>query len=240
MRRAKWLVPLVAGGLCMIPGNKENSSFPEWGLANFYRHFGSSIRSCMDIINRYGFNSRGIDHVKQNLTKQNQRLKRKGVVGINLGKNKESAVSDYVQGVRELGEYADYLVVNISSPNTPGLRDLQDSESLKNLLIPVMKERDSLVIYTRRTLPLLVKISPDLTDQQRREIAQVVMELCVDGLVVSNTSVSRPKTLIHPAAQIESGGLSGRAIQTMSTDLIRDMYSYTYWSGWCLFWTRRL
>lgn len=126
--------------------------------------------------------------------------------------------------MRTLGPLADYLVVNVSSPNTPGLRDLQGKGELRQLLYKVLKERDALQGGSRP--PVLVKIAPDLTAQDKQDIADVVTELGVDGLLVSNTTVSRPETLQDPQSK-EVGGLSGQPIKDLSTRTVREMYSLT-------------
>lgn len=122
---------------------------------------------------------------------------RTGVLGVNLGKNKttEDAASDYVKGVHALGKYADYLVVNVSSPNTPGLRSLQGKAQLEELLVRVLAARDQVQAQEKRKIPLLLKIAPDLTGDDKQDIAAVALELKLDGLIVSNTTVSRPESL---------------------------------------------
>ena len=144
------------------------------------------------IINRMGFNSGGLDAAIDRL----QRRRRTGIVGVNLGKNRDSgdAVADYAEGIRRASEVADYLVVNISSPNTPGLRDLQRRASLQSLLVPLLRARDE----SRRPVPLLVKIAPDLTPEEREDIASVALAAGIDGLIVSNTTVDRPAGLVSP------------------------------------------
>ncbi|XP_041125243.1 dihydroorotate dehydrogenase (quinone), mitochondrial isoform X2 [Polyodon spathula] len=182
------------------------------------------------IINRYGFNSCGHAVVRERLKArqelQSELTKAGRPLGVNLGKNKLSrdAASDYSEGVRVLGMLADYLVVNVSSPNTPGLRDLQGKEELRHLLDRVLKERDAL--KCERKPPVLVKIAPDLTPQDKQDIADIVTELGVDGLIVTNTTVSRPSTLQDPLRG-ETGGLSGRPLREMSTQTVREMYSLT-------------
>ncbi|XP_041048016.1 dihydroorotate dehydrogenase (quinone), mitochondrial [Carcharodon carcharias] len=182
------------------------------------------------VINRYGFNSHGYVAVKQRLQArleaQEQFTKAGRPLGINLGKNKLSrdAAADYVEGVRQLGPLADYLVVNLSSPNTPGLRALQSKEELRNLLEKVLKERDALKV--NRKPAVLLKIAPDLTAQDKKDIARVVIELGVDGLIVTNTTVSRPQSLQDPL-QIQLGGLSGAPLKEMSTQTVNEMYSLT-------------
>ncbi|KAF6287897.1 dihydroorotate dehydrogenase (quinone) [Rhinolophus ferrumequinum] len=145
-------------------------------------------------------------------------------LGINLGKNKTSvdAASDYAEGVRVLGSLADYLVVNVSSPNTAGLRSLQGKAELRHLLTKVLQERDALKGAQKPAL--LVKIAPDLTAQDKEDIASVVRELGIDGLIVTNTTVSRPPGL-QGALRCETGGLSGKPLRDLSTQTIREMYA---------------
>ena len=150
------------------------------------------------VINRYGFNSDGIDVVQERLAKyKDQKAACGGLVGVNLGKNKlsEDAIADYVQGVNALGEYADYLVINVSSPNTPGLRSLQGRENLKELIEAVLSARNT--NPKTKEIPLLVKVAPDLTMADKNDIAAVANETAIDGLIVSNTTISRPDTLLR-------------------------------------------
>lgn len=177
------------------------------------------------VINRYGFNSEGHEAVynrlKDGVTEQDNCL-----LGINLGKNKSSTdpISDYTQGVEKFSRLADYLVVNISSPNTPGLRDLQGKQKLQNLLDKVIERRDEMEVRK----PLLVKIAPDLTDRDKEDIAAVVTSRkgYVNGLIISNTTVRRPPSLRNPS-KTEEGGLSGPPVRDMSTKTIADMYRLT-------------
>jgi dihydroorotate dehydrogenase len=172
------------------------------------------------IVNRMGFNSGGLDSAVGRL----ERRRHTGIVGVNLGKNRDSsdAISDYAEGIRRASGVADYLVVNVSSPNTPGLRDLQRRTTLRSLLVPLLRERDE----SRRRAPLLVKIAPDLTAEEREDIASVALDAGIDGLIVSNTTVDRPDSLVSPYA-LESGGLSGRPLFAASTALLADMYRLT-------------
>jgi dihydroorotate dehydrogenase len=171
------------------------------------------------IVNRMGFNSTGLDAVVDRLKGRHT-----GIVGVNLGKNRDSsdAIADYAEGIRRASRAADYLVVNISSPNTPGLRDLQRHTTLQSLLVPLLRERDE----SRHRTPLLVKIAPDLTAEEREDIASVALAAGIDGLIVSNTTVGRPAGLVSPYA-MESGGLSGRPLFAASTALLADMYRLT-------------
>ncbi|MFT7810457.1 dihydroorotate dehydrogenase (quinone), mitochondrial [Arapaima gigas] len=182
------------------------------------------------VINRYGFNSCGVAAVHERLktreTTQVHFSQAGHPLGINLGKNRltQDAAADFLEGVQTLGPLADYLVVNVSSPNTPGLRDLQGKEKLRHILRKVLTERDKLP--GGRRPPVLVKIAPDLTKQDKQDIAEVIAELGVDGLIVSNTTLSRPETLKDPQ-RAEQGGLSGAPLRDMSTAMVREMYCLT-------------
>ncbi|XP_025115970.1 dihydroorotate dehydrogenase (quinone), mitochondrial-like isoform X3 [Pomacea canaliculata] len=182
------------------------------------------------VINRYGFNSEGHDAVFKRLRHREAEpvVSERGLMGVNLGKNKLSGhpVSDYVTGVRIFGKVADYLVINVSSPNTPGLRDLQGKKELEELLDQVVAERDRLRVSPKP--PLLLKIAPDLSDKDKEDIAAVVTrpQGGVDGLIVTNTTVQRPSTL-KSKHKGEAGGLSGEPLKDMSTSVVRDMYRLT-------------
>ncbi|KAI9298532.1 hypothetical protein K502DRAFT_327292 [Neoconidiobolus thromboides FSU 785] len=205
------------------------------------------------VINRYGFNSDGHEEVqlrlksrywkhikninweKDNIENEyNLPINKSGIegklLGINLGKNKTStmeSVDDYLTGVKDLGPYADYLVVNISSPNTPGLRELQKVSYFKELIGSVIKERDNL----SSELPLLVKIAPDVNDQELKDIAQVALELKLDGIIVSNTTLARPSTLktgkTSPKIVAEAGGLSGTPLKEKAIEKVSQLYKLT-------------
>ncbi|XP_076109920.1 dihydroorotate dehydrogenase (quinone), mitochondrial-like isoform X3 [Mytilus galloprovincialis] len=181
------------------------------------------------VINRYGFNSEGHDKVYNRLKVREVEppVVVPGIMGVNLGKNKTSSypVEDYVQGVRKFGKVADYLVINISSPNTPGLRAMQGKDMLDTLLEKVLSERDHI---RGRKPPLLVKIAPDLTDQDKKDIAEVVLNRkeSLGGLIISNTTVSRADSLKSPYKD-EVGGLSGEPLKDLSTKTISDMYRLT-------------
>lgn len=170
------------------------------------------------IINRMGFNSGGLDAFLDHLS----RRKRSGIVGVNLGRNRDSGDDDYVEGILRTARIADYLVVNISSPNTPGLRDLQAREVLGPLLSRLMAARKEAGSGT----PLLVKIAPDLTQEERCDIAQTALDSAIDGLIVSNTTIGRPSDLVNRHAR-ETGGLSGHPLFASSTALLADMYRLT-------------
>jgi dihydroorotate dehydrogenase len=174
------------------------------------------------VINRMGFNSAGLDVVRARLAAR----PRRGVVGVNLGKNKDTvdAAADYMAGAAALAPHADFLVINVSSPNTPGLRALQSRAALADLIV-----RTQQAVAERgpaRRPPLLLKIAPDLTEDDRRDIAAVVLETRIDGLVVSNTTIARPPTL-RSRHRNEAGGLSGRPLFEPSTALLGEMYRLT-------------
>ncbi len=177
------------------------------------------------VINRLGFNSRGLDTVARNLRAFRARHPG-GVVGVNLGKNKESAdsASDYAAGVARLGPLADYLVVNVSSPNTPGLRALQSRAQLDALLARVAEARDGLAREHRP--PLLLKMAPDVTETDMEAIAESACGPYLDGLIVSNTTVTRPDDLTDVKADA-TGGLSGRPLFDLATERLRGMYRLT-------------
>lgn len=181
------------------------------------------------IINRYGFNSEGHEVVFKRLKALKDSGNFRGVLGINLGKNKtsSSAKEDYKQGVLVFGPIADYLVINVSSPNTPGLRDLQGKKDLEALLETVIDTRNHLAI--NNNVPILLKLSPDLTKQDIKDIASVVnKKSCrVDGLIVSNTTVSRENLKEVSLTAMEAGGLSGVPLRSKSTQLIAEMYHQT-------------
>jgi len=169
------------------------------------------------VINRYGFNNDG--HAPA-LARLEARASG-GVVGVNVGANKDSAdrVADYVAGVRTFAGVADYLTINVSSPNTPGLRDLQEASALRELLLRALEARES----AARRPPLLLKIAPDVTLSQLDEIVRVARDAKIDGMIVSNTTISRPDALRSTLAK-ETGGLSGRPLYALSTRRLAQTY----------------
>ncbi|MDR3440757.1 quinone-dependent dihydroorotate dehydrogenase [Telmatospirillum sp.] len=172
------------------------------------------------VINRMGFNNDGLERAAGRLAGR----RRAGIVGANLGKNKttEDAAADYEAGVRSLGPLADYLVINVSSPNTPGLRALQGKGPLEEL---VGRTRRALLALPAPP-PLLLKIAPDLTDDDKRDIADVALASGLDGLIVTNTTIARPDGVLS-AKRSEAGGLSGPPLFEPSTAVLRDMYRLT-------------
>lgn len=163
------------------------------------------------VINRMGFPGQGVATVRARLAAR----ARRGFLGVNIGANKDSAdrVADYVAGCVALAPYADYLVCNVSSPNTPGLRNLQGREQLESLLKRV---QDAL---PPKPIPLVVKIAPDSTDHDLDDIVTVCRDLRLDGIIVGNTTLSRPPSLKSPRRH-EAGGLSGAPLASLSTEIL--------------------
>ncbi len=176
------------------------------------------------IINRMGFNSSGLDAFLANLAAQ----PRRGLIGINLGKNKltpdAQAVNDYLTGLRAVYAQADYVTLNISSPNTPGLRALQAEAPLAALLATLKKEQDQLTRGHGRYVPIVLKIAPDLDDNGIDTIARLLLEHDMDAVIATNTTIARPALEHEPQAH-ETGGLSGRPLRTLSTQVIRRLYA---------------
>ncbi|MBI3419101.1 MAG: quinone-dependent dihydroorotate dehydrogenase [Proteobacteria bacterium] len=176
------------------------------------------------VINRLGFNNEGLEaYVARLKALANDPFRQKSVVGANLGRNKDQtdAAADYVTGVRAVSKLADYVVINISSPNTPGLRGLQNKPELSALLAEVQKARRTLA--SPKLPPLLVKIASDLDEAALNNIAEVTLANKVDGLIIGNTTLSRPSGL-PPALAQEAGGLSGPPLFSLSNQALRQMY----------------
>jgi dihydroorotate dehydrogenase len=164
------------------------------------------------IINRMGFNNKGVDNLLGNV----KRSGFKGVLGINIGKNKntseENAVDDYLVCLEKVYSHADYITINISSPNTPGLRDLQFGETLKNLLRDLKFKQRELTKLQDRYVPLVVKIAPDMDDAAIESLANTFIEFSIDGVIVTNTTISR-EGVENCTDGSEQGGLSGRPLK---------------------------
>lgn len=179
------------------------------------------------IINRMGFPGAGAQAFKRNLEKfLSAQPKPQGVVGINIGMNKTQSepAKDYAALIRMLAPMADYLTINISSPNTPGLRDLQSPEPLTELLGIIKEERKK--ACGEYPPPILLKLAPDLTEAQQQDIAQVVITMKIDGLVLGNTTLSRPECLPEKF-RAQKGGLSGQPLAKLSTRVIHSFYALT-------------
>jgi dihydroorotate dehydrogenase len=167
------------------------------------------------VINRLGFNNRGQEAARKRLAKR----RRGGIVGINIGANKDSSdrIADYARGARAMAPLADYLTVNISSPNTPGLRALQDRAALDELLAAVMEACGD--------TPVFLKVAPDLESADISDIAAVAVDRKLDALIVSNTTVSRPK--LKSRFGDEAGGLSGAPLKALAMQRLRDFRNAT-------------
>jgi len=174
------------------------------------------------VINRLGFNNEGHERCAERLAR---RSGRKGIVGVNIGANKESAdrAADYETGVRRFAPMASYLTVNISSPNTPGLRAMQARAELGDLLTRVIAARDALPAQGGQTTPIFLKIAPDLSESELEDIAAAVLERTIEGVIVSNTTVAHPPTLREQAFARETGGLSGKPLFARSTVMLARM-----------------
>lgn len=172
------------------------------------------------IVNRLGFNNQGHEAVLRRL---NARTK-KGIVGINIGANKDTDdfVADYVKGIEIFASLASYFTINISSPNTPGLRNLQAADALTRLLDNVLVKRDEVVGGLGRKVPVFLKIAPDLDDNELDEIAQVVNASALDGVIISNTTIDR-SVLANESDGKEQGGLSGKPLFEKSTIVLAKM-----------------
>jgi len=168
------------------------------------------------VINRMGFNNRGMDQAARNLGTR----KGNGIVGINIGANKDSKdrIADYVLGFERLAPLAAYVTINVSSPNTPGLRGLQNRDELTRLLDALTTVRGKRTLH----LPILLKIAPDLDAHALDEIADVVRASGIEGLIISNTTVARPP--LKSAHAGEAGGLSGKPLFAPSTHILGEMH----------------
>ncbi len=177
------------------------------------------------VINRMGFPNEGLGVFKDNLKKfRDKHPALKAPIGVNIGMNKDQTdpEKDYILLIQELGQYADYLTVNVSSPNTPGLRDLQNPAFLAPFLTNLMAEKDKL----ENKPPLLVKLAPDLSEEQISSISKVLLEVGIDGIILTNTTLDRPDSLPSTFAQ-EKGGLSGALLKAKSTEIIAQFYHDT-------------
>jgi dihydroorotate dehydrogenase len=174
------------------------------------------LREDKAVINRMGFNNRGQADALGRLEKRDRAL---GIVGVNIGANKDSKdrIANYVAGVRAMSPVADYLTINISSPNTPGLRQLQDEGTLRALLSAVQGER---IVGGP---PIFLKVAPDLGDGEPDQIVRVAMQHGVDAIIVANTTVSRPPLRSRHAG--ESGGLSGEPLRSLALEALRNFRS---------------
>jgi dihydroorotate dehydrogenase len=178
------------------------------------------LREDRAVVNRMGFNNEGHAAV---LARLQRRSGRPGIVGVNLGANKDAAdrIADYVAGIKTFANVASYFTVNVSSPNTPGLRNMQAASELRQLLQRLNEARDS----SQHRVPMLLKIAPDLETDDLQAIAGCCQNGAVDGVIISNTTLSRPQ--LHSVHASETGGLSGAPLFDLSTQRLAQFYLYT-------------
>jgi dihydroorotate dehydrogenase len=174
------------------------------------------------IINRLGFNNKGVEYIVNQLKK----TRYQGILGINIGKNRdtpiENALDDYLFCFRHLCKFASYVTVNVSSPNTEGLRNLQGSAYLTHLLAELKKEQKSFELTQKKYVPLVVKIAPDLSEKELQDIANIFLEQQIDGVIATNTTTQRDGVENSPFAK-ERGGLSGKPLCERNTQIIRKL-----------------
>ena len=177
------------------------------------------------IINRMGFNNPGIDEGAANVRRSTSF---DGIIGFNIGKNKdtpnEEAIEDYLTCLRGAWPVADYITVNLSSPNTPGLRDLQAADATDRLLDRLQQECDFLFAETGKSVPLALKVSPDLADEDIKALSKVFLDCELDALIATNTTIDREAVDGHPLKD-EAGGLSGAPLTDRATDVIAAFHS---------------
>ncbi len=179
-------------------------------------------------VNSFGFPNDGADEIAKRISQGPKKGKRSFPLGINIGKSKvcpiENAVEDYLESFRKLADLADYVAINISSPNTPNLRELHDKKHLALLLSEIQKENRSRAFKKQKPLPILLKIAPDLNFAQLDEVLEVVEETEIDGIIATNTTVSRPDFMGNV---VTKGGLSGAPLMRKSLDIVRYIVART-------------
>ncbi len=178
------------------------------------------------IINSLGFNNKGILKAKKNLIKFKSSSNKNRIVGVNLGINKNStdSINDYLFGIESFCNLANYITINISSPNTVGLRDLQLRGKIENLIKQVVLKREKIESLTK--IPIFIKISPDLNDDQLRDLALISLANNIDGLIITNTTINRPNNLLSKNKNFK-GGLSGKPLFQASNKILKKMYNLT-------------
>lgn len=177
------------------------------------------------LINRMGFNNKGVDYLIQKLKKYPISCP----IGINIGKNRdtslENAALDYLHCFQKVYTYADYVTVNLSSPNTPGLKSLQHGDMLKSIINPLIEERKKQSDMTQKNVPIVVKISPDLESDEIKAIVDLLVALNIDGVIATNTTIKRDSTLKDKDLK-EEGGLSGAPLFEASTHVVKTIYQH--------------
>jgi dihydroorotate dehydrogenase len=184
------------------------------------------LKEDMAIINHLGFNNKGSDYAEKKLKKLNLNSLSEGIIGINIGKNKDSDnyLDDYNYCLEKLGPLAHYVTINISSPNTPGLRNLQNRGQIEKLVKNLKEKKNNLI--SLENIPIFFKIAPDMDEEQIRDIALMSLSNNIDGLVISNSTIERPDTL-RSNFKNEIGGLSGSPLFLKSTLMLKKMYTLT-------------
>ncbi|MFK7911911.1 MAG: quinone-dependent dihydroorotate dehydrogenase [Akkermansiaceae bacterium] len=181
------------------------------------------------IINRMGFNNPGIEQGAKNVAASHRFRKRGGIVGFNIGKNKdtpnEDATSDYLTCLRGAWDVADYITVNLSSPNTPGLRDLQAADETARLLEALKSEQEKLTSESGKRVPITLKVAPDLEPQHIEDLSKVFLNGGLDGLIATNTTISRTE-VEGCDFSTQAGGLSGSPVTAKSTEVISAFHSH--------------
>jgi dihydroorotate dehydrogenase len=176
------------------------------------------------IINRLGFNNKGVDY----LIEQLKQTKYKGILGINIGKNRdtaiENAINDYLYVFRRVINFASYITINISSPNTENLRQLQHGELLQNLLRTLKAEQMLYFENHKKYVPLVVKISPDLTSEELFQMCKIFLTEKIDGIIATNTTIGRVGVESSPLAA-ELGGLSGKPLKFLATEIVKQLHT---------------
>ncbi len=177
------------------------------------------------LINRMGFNNKGVDYLIEKL----KAYPLSCPIGVNIGKNRdtslENATLDYLHCFQKVYAYADYVTVNLSSPNTPGLKSLQHGDMLKSIIHPLLEERKKQTDKLQKIVPIVVKISPDLETDEVKSIVDLLVSLNIDGVIATNTTIKRPNTLQGKAIK-EEGGLSGAPLFQASTDVVKTIYQH--------------
>lgn len=185
------------------------------------------------IINRLGFNNLGAENFAENVSRNALHQKNENLVlGINIGKNKntQNAITDYSFLLEKFYAEASYITINISSPNTANLRDLQSEDQLDLFLSEIMKHKSILKDKHSKNIPILLKIAPDLSEQEQEQIAKTIIKNQIDGVIISNTTISRDLNLKSPKANSENlkaGGLSGKPLLEKSNEVLRNFYKLT-------------
>jgi dihydroorotate dehydrogenase len=176
------------------------------------------------IINRMGFNNQGVDYLINNVKNYRKQNHSDCVLGINIGKNfdtpVENALDDYLCCLNKVYNYADYITINISSPNTPGLRNLQFGQQLNDLLLGLKNQQKVLSKQYQKYVPLVVKIAPDMTDEEIKMVADSLLDTFIDGVIATNTTISR-ENLNNDQHQTETGGLSGKPLMQQATHVVK-------------------